>query len=344
MALLWVDGFDNYGTTTGSAPSPAGIVVRNYIMSQGTEASTYIRAGRTGLYSLDLGVWNANIRKATTTTNSTLIVGLAFKIATSFDAAQPFLQLMDEGTIGLGLYINSNGTIFLKAGSTTVETSTYALTVGTWAYLELKVTCSSATNYSYEVRVGQTTIMSGSDTHKTGAHSYHNGVTLYGYSWHYGMTVDDFYICDGSGSYNNDFLGNIVVQLVYPDGDASPNEFTTSSGTDHYSRVNEAVSDTTTYLEDTVTGHRELFTFQDVLSIGVIKGVVVSVESGETDTTPYNYKIQCVSGATTADGATQLAGSSTYSTRNEIFETDPTTAALWTESGFNAAKFGFKIV
>ena len=30
MALLWVDGFENYGTSTGSAPSPAGIMARKY--------------------------------------------------------------------------------------------------------------------------------------------------------------------------------------------------------------------------------------------------------------------------------------------------------------------------
>ncbi len=341
MALLWVDGFDNYGTTTGSAPSPTGIIGRNYQLIQGTEASTAIRTGRTGLYALDLGVWNANIRKSTTTTNSTFIVGMAFKIATSFDNAQPFLLLNDEGTLGLGLYINSSGTIYLRAGSTTVETSTYTLTAGQWAYLEIKVVCSSATNYTYEVRIGQTTIMSGSDTHKGGSHSYLNGITLYGYSWHYGMTIDDLYICDGSGSNNNDFLGNIVVQLVYPNGDASPNEFTTSSGSTHYTLVSESVSDTTSYLEDSVSGHVELFNFEDVISIGAIKGVMIFVESGETDTTPYNYKVRCVSNSTTLDGATQLCGTSTYTTRYEIYETDPATSALWTDSGFNAAKFGF---
>jgi hypothetical protein len=341
MALLWVDGFDNYGTTAGSAPSPAGIVSRNYVMSSGSESSTYIRAGRTGLYSLDLGVWNATLRKAVNTTNATLICGVGIKIATSFDASQPFLQFTDEGTLGLGLHLNANGTIYLKAGATTVNTSTFALTAGTWYYVELKITCTSATNYDYELHIGQTLIFNGSDTHKGGSHAYHNGIALVGYSWHYGMTVDDLYICDGSGSYNNDFLGNIVVQLVYPDGDASPNEWTGSNGASHYSLLNEAISDLTTYVEDNVSGHAELFTFQDVTSIGVIKGVVVSVESGETDTTPFNYKIQCVSGATTANGATQLCGSSTYSTRNEIFETNPETGGLWSDTAFNAAKFGF---
>ena len=30
MALLWIDGFDNYGTTIGGAPSPTGILNRKY--------------------------------------------------------------------------------------------------------------------------------------------------------------------------------------------------------------------------------------------------------------------------------------------------------------------------
>ncbi len=344
MALLWVDGFDNYGTTIDGALSPSGILGRNYTVFQ--EAYPRIKAGRTGnMYSMNFGGYGGWIRKtALPTTNSTFVIGFGmFITGPDINGGVPFLSLLDGSTVGVELWTDSSGHIIVHAGSTTVATSTFALAINTWYYLELKVTCTTAANYSYEVRIGQTTILSGSDTHKAGTHAYHNGFKIWGYNYHFGLLIDDLYAADGSGSYNNDFLGNTYIQLVYPDGDVTT-DWTPSAGGSHFSLVNEAVSDDTSYIEDTVAGHVDLFTFQDCLSIGPIKAVVVSVESRDTDADSYNYQIRCVSGSTTLDGDTQFGGMSNYTTKKQVYETDPNTNLPWIDTDFNSAQFGVVVV
>ena len=44
MALLWIDGFENYGTTIGSMPLPGGIIGKKYTV--GLEYQIDIQTGR----------------------------------------------------------------------------------------------------------------------------------------------------------------------------------------------------------------------------------------------------------------------------------------------------------
>ncbi len=343
MALLWVDGFDNYGNTVDAAAVPTGILGRNYVMFQ--ESYARIKTGRTGnLYALNCGGYGAWLRKlGLPTTNSTFIIGLGVYIqGPDINGGIPLISLADGSTVGVELWTDTSGHLIIHAGSTTVATTTFAMSINTWYYLELKITCTTAANYSYELRCGQTTIASGTDTHKPGTHAYHDGFKIWGYNYHYGLWIDDLYVADGSGSYNNDFLGNTYIQLLYPDGDVTT-QWTPSTAGSHFSLVNEAISDDTSYIEDTVSGHVDLYDFQSCLSIGGIKAVVVSVEARDTDAASYNLKIRCVSGGTTVDGATQFGGSSNYTTKTNIYETDPNTGLPWTDTNFNAARFGVVI-
>jgi hypothetical protein len=347
MSLLWVDGFDAYGTTLAAAPSPTGILARNYLFggTSASEANTRVVAGRVDARALDIGLFNLNIRKlGLDTTDDTLIFGCAVKIkGPSINGGVSLFSMDDDSTAGVHIRTNSNGTLYLYAGTTTVATTTFALVVGTWYYLELKITCTSATNYDYELRIGQTTLLTGSDTHKAGTHAYLNGVTIWGNNYNTGIVIDDFYISNGAGSYNTDFLGNIYIQLVYPNSDDGPNQFTGSNGASHYTLISETSSDDTTYVEDDVAGHEECFGYEDVTAIGAIRGVAIYTEARDTDTESANFRNKCVSTVNTATGDLVLSGCSDYTTKATMFEVDPDTGALWTAAGFNGACFGFII-
>ena len=53
MALLWIEGFEGFGTTTGAAPKPAGAMGRKYpFIAQ--EGSMDIETGRDGGYCIEL--------------------------------------------------------------------------------------------------------------------------------------------------------------------------------------------------------------------------------------------------------------------------------------------------
>ena len=234
MSLLWVDGFESYGTSNGSAPSPTGIVGRQYTVEY--ESSMDIEEGRLGSgHSLEIGISSDYIKTPILTTNDTIIVGFAFKI-TSNDT-QDIMYLYDGGTEGVGLTYG-NGYLSIRRGSTLLETASFHFSIGNWYWLELKVKCHDSTG-TYELRVGETVIASdtGVDT-KAGSNNYHNRVQLGEGAGTDRVGYDDFYVCDGAGAVNNDFLGNVQVTTLFPSGAGFTTNFTPSAGA-NYTCVNE---------------------------------------------------------------------------------------------------------
>ena len=74
-----------------------------------------------------------------------------------------------------------------------------------------------------------------------------------------------------------------------------------------------------------------------------IKAVQHSISVKKDDSGTRQIKSLCKSGATTTTGATQTLSSS-YAYFKEIYETDPNTAAAWTETNLNSAEFGVENV
>lgn len=338
MSLLWIDGFDNYGNTTGSAPAPTGIVGRKYTVAG--ESSMRVRNGRLGHYSLNLPATATTVTKGSLTTNDTVVIGFAvYFTALGASTNSSFCTLLDGATTNVRLTINDVGNIIIYSGSSILATVTLGLSINTWYYFELKVKTATTTG-TWELRLGQTVVSSGSGTTKSGSHDYSDGFMFTGSSFQQ-CYIDDLYFLDASGSYNTDFLGNMRIQCVYPNADGSSAQFTPSANASHYTLVDEAeCDDDTTYIEDSVSGHSDLFNFEDITAIGIIKGVFVSVDCRETDANSFNFKIQCKSNSTLANGSSQVVGSTTYLTKNQLFELDPNTNTVWTNTDFNAAEFG----
>lgn len=74
------------------------------------------------------------------------------------------------------------------------------------------------------------------------------------------LSIDDIYINNSSGSENNDFEGEQIIEGFFASADSGPNEWTPSSGSDHAAMVDELDPDEhTTYLEDSIGGKVEKF-------------------------------------------------------------------------------------
>ena len=344
MALLWIDGFDNYGTTAGSAPSPAGIVGRKYPTIY-HESNFYVRIGRLAGYALDLSYDNSPYFGVTgLTTNDTVVVGFAVKLVLSNDIT--FFSLYDGTTQGVCLAVQTTGEIKVKRGSTLLGTTAgLGLVASNWYYIELKVKCAGGTSGTYELRVGGANVCSsaGANT-QAGSDAYHDGFRFNGMGVNATMCVDDFYLLDASGAANNDFLGNMRVTALRPDSAGDSTQFTPDSG-NNYARVNEAVcGDDTNYVEDATSTHVDLYNYDALSGItSGIKGVMVCTDCRETDGTSFSLKTECKSGTTTSDDAGQVIGSTNYVTKRRILEVDPDTAVAWIKTGLDAAQFGVKV-
>jgi hypothetical protein len=340
MALLWIDGFEGYGTSIGNAPSPSGVCGRRYPITL-NESLMDIETGRVTGFSIEFnGVSNA-LTTPTLTTNDTLIAGVGFRTASSGESY--ILVFWDEGTLGMNLRWQPGGEVRLYRGVTTIATTSgLNLLLNTWYHFEMKIKCHDTTG-EYEIKVNESTVLSatGVDT-KAGSNNYHDVARLY--SSNTVSRFDDFYVCDSSGSENNDFLGNCKVVAIYPDGDDTANWTTVSPGPNHYEAVDEEiVDDDTSYVEDSTTNTTDLYDFTALPSLATIKGLQINVDCRETDAATFDIEIPIESNSSQYDGSPQTVGSTNWVTRSRIEDTDPDTGNLWTEAGINAAKFGIKV-
>lgn len=340
--LLLVEGFEGYGTTVGLAPRPSNAVARFYSVSN--EASMDVEAGRLSGYSIEYAATDCRLGAGGLTTNDTLIVGVGVRFSVSNWSA--FLTLFDNTTQGMTLRVSTTGQIRVYRGTTSLAQSAVGvITFGAWHYIEFKVKCNGSTG-TYEVRVGGVVVVSASGVNtKAGSNDYHDRVRL---TFEFGtgtVRFDDWYVCDSTGSVNNDFLGNCRIVAVFPDGDDVAGWDTASGAGDHYLDVDEnPMDDDATYVEDATTGHKDLYDYTAMeAGLGAIKGLVIKTTCRETDAENFDLVTPIKSGVTEDDDSAQAIGTTDFTTKVRISETDPNTASAWIGSDVDAAKFGVKV-
>jgi len=337
MALVFIEGFDAYGTTVNVAPVGMG---RKW--SDGAVSSFMrVRTGRLTGYSVSLNPWD-EVGFAVPATQ-TLILGFGFNSKTANLAETRVVEFRDGSTIGINLRRQTTGEWSIYLGTTHLATTSgEALTYDTWCYVELRVKVDNSAG-EYELRVNGSVVLSASSTDtQPGSNAFTDtirlvatnasGVLLY---------YDDLYLLDETGSTNNTFLGPVKVETIFPSADSAV-DCTPSTGSDNYALLDDnAANDDTDY----VTGAAadvDLYDYPSVDS-NVIFGLVVNTVCRETDATPLDIVQLAKSGSTTGSSAAETIGSSTYVMRKAIFEENPDTSSAWTNSGVNAAQFGFEI-
>ncbi len=341
MALLWLDGFDNYGTSVGSTPSPAWVITRKYGQISYEDQRMWVASGRFGQYGLQLFSDEAGfLLTPNLTTDDTIIIGCGFKI--SKEGGGYPIRLYDGATQGVSVkLVNNELAITPGTGTPYATTVNLGLLPMTWYYIELKVKCANVGG-TYELRVSGKTVLSGSGDTQIGSHAYHTRVGFFSAD-NATPYFDDFYVCDGSGAANNDFLGDVRVVTVRPNGEGGLTEWTPDSGS-NYARVNEVISgEDSNYVEDGTTGHEDRYTFGDLSGVENINGLMICTDCRETDAKSFSLKTVCQSDTTHDLDAGQAIGTTDYITRRRIMETDPNTSAAWTQTNFNAAEFGIQV-
>lgn len=334
MSLLFFDGFEVYATAD---------ITKRWTSMTGTPTinPTGGRRGGGALYAPDGQNSARNVTKSLSANYSTVVVGFNFRPVTFESSVTTFFQLLDSGTAQLTLRINSDGTINVcRSTSTILETTAVALTADADNYLEFKVTVHDTTG-SYELRLNGVDIASDTnvDTKHT-ANAHVNGLLLGPTG---GLSVktwkfDDFYILDTSGpSPNNDFLGDVRIDAVYPTADGNYTAWTPSAGTDHYALVDESTPNETDYVSSSTAAEMDSYVMGNPpsLSSEIIYGVQVSVAALKDDAGSRSIKVGVRSGITdSVSGSQALTTSQAY--YSHILGVDPNTSAAWTPEAVNA--------
>lgn len=336
MTLLWMDGFD---LLDYSRRNYAGGVVN------ATSSTTRFSYGQC---IESRGFSNDPTLKKNITASAVVYTGAAINYGT-----HSFMFCSDSGaTLHITVNINTDGSCSVIRNGTTIASGGAGTVPGagsptqsSWNYVEVKCKVDSSTG---EVKIranGQTSdaLSFTGNTRNGGTSANIDQVIIASGLSNDGGWWDDWYIINDQGSTNNTWLGDVRVYTLSPSGAGSSTQWTPSSGS-NYTDVDEQPYNTSDYVSDSVSGHRDTYAMTDLPgSVATVYGVQNVAIANKDNTGVISVKQALKSGSSVYYGSNTLM-TTTYTTYTDLREQDPNTSAAWTASGVNAAEAGVEIV
>jgi hypothetical protein len=347
MALKFIDGFDHYATAqltrkwSSQGGNQTGAVS---IVSPGRFAGGFLRSNPAGS--------NTNYMIKMLPASATWVIGFAFRPNSLPSGNVQFCALWDTGAASqCELKLNGDGTISMTRNNTALTggTSTLGISAGSWFYLEWKITIANAiAANSCKVRVNGVdfiNVATGQDTQNS-ANASANLIALGTMSGvaQAALDFDDLYALDGSGTVNNDFLGDVRVEALYPGGAGTTTQWTPSAG-GNYACVDDVTpNDDTDYVSSSTVGQKDTYVMSNLTgNAAAIAGIQSDLLHRKDDAGSRTVAAVIRSGGADYDG-TAASVLDNYFYASEIRETDPATGTAWTITGVNAMEAGIKVV
>lgn len=339
MSLIFCDGFDDGLTLLGKWNAFTGV----------TTGASYGR-NNSGLRFTDESHFATRLFAAAEE-HATMTVGFAYRLVTAANNLErSFLSLnSDTGAtahVVLTLLDDGSNRIRVNRGGIVLATLSTSLVLNQWYYIELKATLHDTTG-AIEVRVNGQTMYQASniDTKNGGTKTVFDSVSVSSGTYNGTSHMDDLYVCNGAGSTNNSFLGDLAIETVYPDGNGNSSQFVGSDGNsvDNYQLVDEAAPSTTDYVVGATVGNKDTYTFGSMVrTTGPIAGVMVSSYANKTDAGARTIRNIARSGGSEVQGA-QTGLATTWVPISSTYNTDPNGGGAWTIASVNAAEFGVEV-
>jgi hypothetical protein len=217
---------------------------------------------------------------------------------------------------------------------------------GVWNYIEMKVGISP-TDGTFALRLNGVSIPGIADKTglNTGTGTINRLVFNPDFTWGR-MLVDDIYVASGSGSVNNDFLGDVRVETLYPTASGTYSDFSrggTDSGS-NWSQTDEAVvNDDTDFVYSSTVGHKDLYTMSNLnTATGTVYGVQADIRAKKSDSGTRGLAGYLRVGASEAETSSYGAIATSYQFHREVMENKPGGTG-WTISDVNGLEFGVKV-
>ncbi len=340
MALRFIDGFDHYNTTAQFS--------LKYNEAVGSTGYPCVEPGRrAGSNSVRLYAQSSYLNK-TLDDQSTWIVGAAVKIGVMPSSNGAIFQFRDNtGNNQACVCITPSGNVALVRGSssgTVLATSTNAILANSWNFIETKLTIADSGG-TFEARVnGDVWVTYTGDTKYSSTLNTANSLRLSGLPSAVHAWYDDLYICDGTGSTNNTFLGDARVDTILPNGVGASAQFSPTGSANNWENVDDpSPDDEATYNASNTAGNIDSFAFADISSLGAtVFGIQENMLSRKDDAGSRILRGITRIGATNYEGL-DITLTDSYVYQRQIWEKNPATAANWSEADINAAEFGYKV-
>lgn len=346
MTLLFIDGFDIYGST------------------QATDITTEMESGmwtdlsgspvqelsikRTGRGAFRMNENGEGRKQVTAATTMTMGVGVYLENASQGPQTLLKLQWVGPSTttdlVKLRRQANTSWIIQNADGSTLATTATGLVTLSAWMYVEMQARANASTG-EVIVRIDECEVarVSGVNTIASGITTF-NQVSIGRDATNAQPVYDDFYVLDDKGATNNDFLGPMQVQTLHPNGTGQVDQWTAVGGAAVFSALSEAVSDKdNTYARASTLGNKTLVDVSS-LKAGItnVFGVMVVADVKKESAGSNSIRLITRVSTTEASSATKTVDTG-YKFISHVFETQPAGGA-WTPAAVSAMEIGLAIV
>lgn len=341
MALLWAESFDIYGT--GNATSTAMVLFRSngYAQAESLLTSNLVLegGGRTGPNCLRFEDRRARVRRVLPAPVDVLGVGLGLKVnnnTTKISKCFPSFRTLGNSEL-VHVATDSNNSILVVRNNVIIgQSEPNAFNLATWFWLEAKVTSNFGAT-DIEVRLNNVPVVSVSgiavsaqmqnvflgDDNDAAENSSHS--------------VDDLIIWDGTGTRNNDFMGERRCPARFPNADTADADWTPSTGTVGFSMLNKSTPNDATYLRATNPGDiSEFQKAQLALDANDIAGVVMNWRARKSDAGVSTYRMGMHSGAIVQNSPEKFPDVA-FGYDSYILERDPNGDIPWTTASLDAA-------
>lgn len=342
MAIVFTEGFDNYGSTSGT-----NLATRWTSVNSGTVTSAVTPYGVGQALSVNSSSLSTDISIGSL---SSFTIGFAFRTTSLASGIAGtvsrdwILTATSNDTYMIALQLNNNGSLQVNrqtgwnTGTSLGFTSPGVITINTWYYIELSVLISDTVGTVRLDVNGQTLLnLSNQDT-RNGTPTTFNTIRLSSCLANITTYYDDMYLTD-----NTTPLGPQRIETLRPNADTAQKQWTASTGTDNFAMIDESPMNTTDYVYTSTLNNYDLYDFNNLSATpSSISSVTAYALAQKDNVGTRAIAVPVKSGSTTNDGANVYLASG-WTLSNRILETDPNTSSAWTASAVNSIQAGLKV-
>ena len=283
--------------------------------------------------------------------HATFIMGIALHF-NSETAGAPYIRFCSDAGVTTHIHVQANPTtraIDVYRGAVTTllgSTASLLLPANGWFFMEAKVVLHD-TNGSVEVRLNGSSTpvlnLTGINTKTvTGTKTVFDNIRIGGSDKAH--LFDDFYAVNGAGSApTNTFLGDCKTELLLPNAEGDVLEMSMSTGTTHYTLVDENPPSGSDYVFSDVMDKIDVYNLTNLASTG---GTPIAVSTrlvaAKSDAAFRQVADVLRSGGANYPGPDKVLTPS-YQTFIETYTLNPATGLAWTLADVNALQAGAKV-
>lgn len=336
MTLLYMDSFDHY--STDELPD------KGWSRFPATDHNITPGLGRRGGQALTA----SGLLTGSTTTHAfidsdTIIVGVALNFSAFYNRTA--IDIIDNGGASLLLLeTTAAGELRLTSGSTVAITAASIYTPTDYSHYQVKYTKGTGANGFAELKKDGVTLLTITTSSETAQAS---AVTLIEEPSGSAFSLaDDLYIFNGLGTVNNNYGGDLRVDVQNADADGVDTDFSSSTGAASFTHVDDVLTDNdATFNESGIVDARDLHEVTLPTLGTVIHGIQQCIHNRKTDAGTVLVDVISEKPAGTGEKTNAVAVnvSDDFFYALAIRETDPDDDTTWSDAKIGANEWGYKI-